>query len=729
VHNALNAFRPAKVRLQTFHCCAVLTAIFAACLAAAGDLRPPAGNRYAGASAIPSSAGPVFVLPGGRLLKPLGVQIETGPGTSGLAVSPRGLVATADAGPERFGVSIITPPSKKTPWEVGHIWARTPHSRAAEIAPPDWRGVTAGIVFDSEKSLWITEGDSGKIRQLELASGDHGRIVNLNSGSWTGSFTSDLAYDSGRRLLIVIDQANARLVVIDQKNSRIMSSTRLGEHPFALGLAPDGLAAYVADSDRVNVVDLRDPAKPVITGTVETPSPQAVLAVGDRVYISNARDGSIQVVSATDRKIITEIPLAIPTLEAFRGILPAGMAYDPVNKWLLVAETGINAVGIVDTSNNRLIAHIPVGWMPVKVAIAGDRVYVANARGKGTGASPRRMILGLGNVSMTQRGTVSSFVMPAQTELKNLTAMVYSLNGFVSSPKEAAKPPEAIQHVVLIVNGGRTFDEVMGDVAGAGNGPVESLAKLAAFSMHGSADGGKSRFSVHDAKITPNQHEIARRWAFSDNFYAAGETKAEGEYWLGGGYPDIAAQNAIRASHSPPGSDDFWDHLRRNGVSFARVDGAKGLDIPDAIPRFLRIDLPDDRKDPDPANGYPYDASYVAQNDFAAGKILERLSHSESWRNTVVFITETDTEGGLDHVDSHRTLLFAAGPYVRRNYVSHTNSSVPGLLKTIYALLNVPPLNLQDKSAAGLWDLFTDKPDFSPFSAVEPDSRIYTPKH
>ena len=32
--------------------------------------------------------------------------------------------------------------------------------------------------------------------------------------------------------------------------------------------------------------------------------------------------------------------------------MPAGMAYDPVNKWLLVAEAGINAVGVIDTATN-----------------------------------------------------------------------------------------------------------------------------------------------------------------------------------------------------------------------------------------------------------------------------------------------------------------------------------------------------------------------------------------
>jgi hypothetical protein len=107
---------------------------------------------------------------------------------------------------------------------------------------------------------------------------------------------------------------------------------------------------------------------------------------------------------------------------------------------------------------------------------------------------------------------------------------------------------------------------------------------------------------------------------------------------------------------------------------------------------------------------------------------VDWLSHSPWWRETTVFVTETDTQGEIDHVDAHRTLLFAAGPYVKRNYVSHTNATVPGLLKTIYELLRLPAANLMDRTAAGLEDLFTEEADVSPFNAIDPDSRIYTPK-
>ena len=675
----------------------------------------------------------MVVLPGGRLIKPLGTQIETGPGPFGLAVSLRGIIATADTGPERFGVTIIQPPVKKNPWRIDHIWSRTPHSTAPEFAPPDWKGVTAGIAFDGEKSIWITEGESGKIRQLELSNGEHGKIVSLNGGEWSNSFTIDLAFDAARHVLYVVDQANARVAAVDEKSGRVESSVRLEKTPFAIALSPDGMTAWVTEPAAVCAIDLHDPMKPGLAGCADAPSPQAVVATKEYVYVSNARDDSVTVVAVADRKVVDEIPLTIGGLAQYRGVLPAGMAWDPVNKWLLVAEAGINAVGIIDTEKNELIGHLPAGWMPTRVAISGDRVYVANARGRGAGPYPRRVILELGEVPVLYRGSVSTFVMPAASELKQQTSLVYSLNGFVPV-KESPALPAAIQHVVLIVKGGRTFDEVMGDVATAGNRPVVSLARMARFGMRGYAEGGKNRFSVHDAPMTPNQHEIAKRWAFSDNFYSAGETRVEGEYWLNGGYPDLMTQSTINASRGAPATTALWDHLKRNGVTYRSIDAANAdqaieeLGKSDALPQFVRISLPDDRHDPDPDRGYPYEATYVAESDFAAGKILDWLSHSPWWREMAVFMTETDTVGEIDHVDAHRAPLFAAGPYVKRNYVSHTNATVSGLLKTIYELLRLPAVNLMDRTAAGLEDLFADAPDFSPFSAVEPDARIYTPK-
>ena len=55
--------------------------------------------------------------------------------------------------------------------------------------------------------------------------------------------------------------------------------------------------------------------------------------------------------------------------------------------------------------------------------------------------------------------------------------------------------------------------------------------------------------------------------------------------------------------------------------------------------------------------------------------------------------------------------LLCAGPYFKKNYVSHTNASLPGLLKTMFRILRLP-LSLFDATASDLADTFTTTPGF-----------------
>ncbi len=702
------------------------------------------------------------MLPGGRVLKPFGTQIETGPAPFGLAVGRKGTVATTNIGYERFGVTVIEPPGKGSSWQVHNIWARTPESRAPERADPEWRGVAYGIAFESDKAVWISEGDSGKIRLIDIGTDDSRATVSLNSGQWTGSYTADLVYDPAHRFLYVVDRANARLVAVDAKTRRPVSSVRVGKSPFALALSPDGSTVYATnarvsgddspahESSSVCAINVRDPHQPAVTGCIPTPGPLGVLAAGDRVFVSNDRDDSITVISASDWKIVTEIPLRIPSLEDRRGIAPAGMAFDPVNKWLLVAETGINAVAAIDTSKNEVVGHIPVGWMPTRVAIAGDRVYVANARGRGTGPNLRRPLLELGEAPTLHRGSVTTFIVPSAVELAEQTRTMMAANGFVPDAGDPLRFPSAIRYVVLIVKQNRSFDEVFGDMSKALASP-----SLARFGMHGKGDGGRGQFSIQDAAITPNQHQIARQWAFSDNFYSEGDTSAEGLRWLAGDEPDLVSETALLAAaggrrapvFEPAQAAAFQRHLEQNGIAFRNFDeSAPGVSdqkradqfIADVanryekggepFPRFISIRLPGDRGgSPRPADGYPYEASFVADNDLAVGRILDYLSHSQWWPAMDVFVTEDSAQGGLDHVDAHRTLLLAAGPYVKRGFVSHTNTSFPGLLRTVFELLRVPLYGVMDATAASLGDMCTDTPDYTPFAVKLPDTRIFDP--
>ena len=74
-----------------------------------------------------------------------------------------------------------------------------------------------------------------------------------------------------------------------------------------------------------------------------------MVATADRVFVSNAHNDSITVIDAKTNSITGQIDIRIPGLEKLRGVLPIGMAYHEATGWLLVAEAGINAVGVIDT--------------------------------------------------------------------------------------------------------------------------------------------------------------------------------------------------------------------------------------------------------------------------------------------------------------------------------------------------------------------------------------------
>ena len=145
------------------------------------------------------------------------------------------------------------------------------------------------------------------------------------------------------------------------------------------------------------------------------------------------------------------------------------------------------------------------------------------------------------------------------------------------------------------------------------------------------------------------------------------------------------------------------------------------------FPQFVFIWLPNDHTDePRPADGYPFRASFVADNDLALGKLIELFSHSPFWRDTAIFVTEDDAQDGLDHVDAHRSLLLAISPWARGG-VSHVHTSMASILKTFDLILGIPYVNQYDAAATDLSDMFADKPDFTPYKALGSDTRIFDP--
>ena len=86
----------------------------------------------------------------------------------------------------------------------------------------------------------------------------------------------------------------------------------------------------------------------------------------------------------------------------------------------------------------------------------------------------------------------------------------------------------------------------------------------------------------------------------------------------------------------------------------------------------------------------------TADNDYAVGKLIERVAHSPYKDSTLIFVLEDDAQAGPDHVDAHRSIAFVAGPYVSQHAVVHDRYSTVNMVRTIEDVLGIGHLNLND---------------------------------
>ena len=216
------------------------------------------------------------------------------------------------------------------------------------------------------------------------------------------------------------------------------------------------------------------------------------------------------------------------------------------------------------------------------------------------------------------------------------------------------------------------------------------------------------------------------------NFGEANETAHVREAWM---------DTATGASHAVmvPMQKALWPRTSHNYAGFNtnipdqfRMDQFESeftkmwLKGKTKMPSLITMQVPNDHTaDPRPADGYPFIHSFVADNDIAVGRILHFLSRTPYWKHMLVIITEDDPQGGVDHIDAHRSLLLMAGPYVKHGYTSHVHANFGAILKTIYTILDVPYVNQYDATATLLRDFFTDRPDFTPYNLVFPSPEVF----
>ncbi len=113
--------------------------------------------------------------------------------------------------------------------------------------------------------------------------------------------------------------------------------------------------------------------------------------------------------------------------------------------------------------------------------------------------------------------------------------------------------------------------------------------------------------------------------------------------------------------------------------------------------------------------------SSVADNDLAVGRLVDAISHSTFWDDTVTFALEDDAQNSADHVDAHRSialLISKYAPHGIRNAPSVDSNfySTVSTIRTMETLLGLPPMNNNDAFSSMMAPEFSGPGDQPPFT-------------
>jgi YVTN family beta-propeller protein len=197
--------------------------------------------------------------------------------------------------------------------------------------------------------------------------------------------------------------------------------------------------------------------------------------------------------------------------------------------------------------------------------------------------------------------------------------------------------------------------------------------------------------------------------------------------------PTPFASNLPQAAAVQPGLRDKTDVYFRgfdmnNADTYLYNEWLRDMTI-NGLPNLSLVRLPHDHfgSTSTAIAGLNTPSLQMADNDYAIGRIVDTISHSPYWQNTAIFILEDDSQSGGDHIDSHRSFVYAISPYSKRGVTISTNYNTVNVLRTIEDLLGIDHLNQSDANAAPMSDVFTNTPDFTPYTAIIPGNLCAAP--
>lgn len=698
----------------------------------------------------------------------VGFRGHTGTGESpqGLAFSPNGTtvyVATQRTMIQRFNVGARV-------WMAPFVFSGLTYKSGSQPVGSLPAGLALSsdgqrlyAALDAENKLVAQDAFSGRVigsRMLGIApvgvfrSGDSLAVLN-----WGGPIPQrgDTVRPSGStRQPVAVDAssgiaARGSVSILSLPDLKVRHTVITGRHPFAaVFLTPSLLAVAQANADSVAVIDT---SRGIIVSQTRMTlpgdhgwglEPQALALSPDhrKLFVGLAGANAVARYRITPaHRLIFEG--AFPT-----DWYPGALAALPDGGLAVANLKGIGSLANVSNDSP-----------------AGDDMPVCGARdGNGPTGLPG------GHDAHMFRGSIG-IVNPKELSAigTGSTSRTVALSRQESSANAGAAFPH-LRHVFFIVRENRSYDQVFGDLP-QGNGDsrltnfprritpnAHSLAEqyilLDNFYSSGTQSGDGHQWIVESAttdyiersfpawaRSYPKSGDDPLAYAGSgfiwENALRHGLTVRDygefavdrvlprsavwSDFWKSRG-SHAAARASVYAHSEIPDLDPYVDH-RFGGFDLRIPDQLRADEFTADLSRYERAGrvpnlvlmlLGDDHTSGfDPK--FPQPCSMVADNDLALGRIVQYISHSSFWKDSLILVTEDDSQDGLDHVDGHRQVALMIGPYVRRHAVDSHMYNQLSFIRTLEAVLGLPPMNRFDSSSAIMSDAFVHNPDFTPY--------------
>ena len=586
-------------------------------------------------------------------------------------------------------------------------------------------------------------------------------LAKAKTADGTGtSYPTGVTVAPNGKFVYVAENVGDRLAVMDAATGEIVQRFPTDHYPYGVILGSED-HLFVSAWGGTTISDFRVLAdgKLAYLGRIEVGRHPSALAIsGSQLYVALAGSDRVATVDTRSRKVIGYFQGSAPGAPP-EGSTPNALAIGADRKRLFIAEADNNALAVFDLATGKLLGRIPTDWYPTAVAEVGSQILIVSGKGHGTHANPdgpvpltdwptgKPLAYTLGQLNGSLRLLPASMT---SAQLASFSERVAAANNWQQS--RATRPYPPFKHVIYIIKENRTYDQVLGDLK--------------------EGDGDASLVYFPDITVTSNHHALARRFGLFDRFFVNAEVSSQGHIWSTAAYVTDYGEKVVPSSYAgkrgdPDGEDSdepergfLWTLANRSGITFRdygeMVKGNPGwpvtqkdlgVDInPDYVPfdlvtqdqkradvwiaeleRFVRdgnmpqlelMWLPMDHLTAGrPGKCTPF--ACMADNDLALGRMVQALSQSPYWKDTVIFVVEDDAQAGPDHVDSHRAPFYAISAYSRPGTV-HRFINTTDVIAAIEDILGMGRLSKFDYFSRSLADIFAPTPDLEPFDAITP---------